>query len=85
MASSLSPSQWGARTRQLTAVTGGELTPTQMRAARGRIADAIVNTPCTLSLAFGEFVPGRLHVKLAVRAFGRCHWDGSSHPAGSET
>ena len=64
MASSLSPSQWGARTRRPTAVTGGELTPIQVRAARERIADAIVNTPCTLSLAFGELVPGQLHVKL---------------------
>jgi threonine dehydratase len=41
-----------------------ELTAAGVRAARERIADALVQTPCTESLAFGDLIPGRLHVKL---------------------
>ena len=35
-----------------------------VRAAATRIADGVVQTPCPLSLVFGDLVPGRLHVKL---------------------
>jgi threonine dehydratase len=42
----------------------GELGLDAIRAARERIADALVQTPCTESLVFGDLVPGHLHVKL---------------------
>ena len=45
-------------------MTGAELTLADVRAARVRIADALVQTPCTESLVFGDLIPGRLHVKL---------------------
>jgi threonine dehydratase len=41
-----------------------ELTLDAVRAARERIADALVQTPCTESLSFGDLIRGRLHVKL---------------------
>ena len=41
-----------------------ELTLTDVRAARERIAEALVLTPCTESLVFGDVIPGRLHVKF---------------------
>jgi threonine dehydratase len=41
-----------------------ELTLAGIRAARERITDALVHTPCTESLVFGDLVPGHLHVKL---------------------
>ncbi len=40
------------------------LTLAGVRAARVRIAGALVQTPRTLSLAFGDMIPGRLHVKF---------------------
>ena len=40
------------------------LTLPDVRAARARIAEALVHTPCTLSLAFGDMIPGRLYVKF---------------------
>ncbi len=43
---------------------GSELTLADIRAARARIADALVQTPCTESLVFGDVVPGRLFVKF---------------------
>src|SRR5262249_36304989 len=41
-----------------------ELTLADIRAARTRIADALVQTPCTESPVFGDVVPGRLFVKF---------------------
>lgn len=46
------------------AAAGAELTLADVRAARRRIADALVHTPCAESLVFGDLVPGRLHVKF---------------------
>ena len=39
-------------------------TLTDIQAARDRIRDGIVLTPCTPALAFADAVPGRLCVKL---------------------
>lgn len=41
-----------------------ELTLADVRAARARIADALVPTPCTESLVFADLIPGRLFVKF---------------------
>ncbi len=41
-----------------------ELTLADVRVARERIAGALVHTPCTESLVFGDLIPGRLHVKF---------------------
>ncbi|MSR35641.1 MAG: threonine ammonia-lyase [Gemmatimonadetes bacterium] len=40
------------------------LTVDDVRAARERLADALVLTPCTESLVFGDLIQGRLHVKF---------------------
>jgi threonine dehydratase len=45
-------------------VSGEDLSLDDVRAAQRRIAEGVVQTPCPLSLVFGDLVPGRLHVKL---------------------